>query len=118
MQVVAGDYAAGGEFGAFSFTTLANGETTDWLAIGAELTLDLRADGTVTGRLFVPEADEDGGDLDEGMNGTWTLDGNTVRFQQTADTFVRDLAFDWTDGVLTGERTFDDHRVRVVLLRD
>ena len=117
MEVVAGQYDAGTSFGALRFTTTIDGETTDWLAAGATLTLTLDADGTVAGRLFIPGMDEDGGDMDEDMAGAWTLSGSTVLFEQEADTFVRDMPFTYTDGVLSGDRTFDDVRVQVVLLQ-
>lgn len=116
MAVVAGEYDAADTFGALSFTTTADGETTDWLAAGARLTLTLDADGTVAGRLFIPGGDEDGSDMDADMAGTWTLSGTTVRFEQEADTFVRDMPFTYTDKVLSGDRTFSDVRVRVVLV--
>jgi hypothetical protein len=117
MESMAGAYAASSGFGVLSLTTTEDGQTIDWLAAGADLRLQLEADGTVSGRLFIPDADEDGGDLDEDMAGTWTVMGNTVRFEQAADTFVRDMAFALTDGVLTGDQTFGDVRVRVVLVR-
>ena len=116
MAVVAGEYDATDSFGALTFTTTADGQTTDWLAAGASLTLTLNADGTMDGRLFIPGVEEDGGDLDESMAGTWTLSGTTIDFQQDADTFVRDMPFTYTDGALSGDRTFDEVRVQVVLV--
>jgi hypothetical protein len=51
------------------------------------------------------------------LNGSWTLTGNTVRFTQTSDTFVRNM--DWIAGKdrLSGDKTFGAVRVRVVLKR-
>lgn len=117
MAVVAGEYDATDTFGALTFTTTADGETIDWVAAGASLTLILDADGAVAGRLFIPGGEEDGSDMDADMAGTWTLTGTTVRFQQEADTFVRDMAFTFTDTVLSAEQTFNEVRVRVVLIK-
>jgi hypothetical protein len=63
--------------------------------LGGELEIVLNADGTTTGHLFVPGADEGGGDLDESLAGRFTFDAGTgeVTFEQDADTFVRDLSF-------------------------
>jgi hypothetical protein len=115
--LVAGLYQATDDFGALSFTTTAEGETTDWLAAGGSLSLSLGADGTVSGELYLPGADEGGADLDADMAGSWSLEGNSVTFEQDADTFVRDMPFVFADGVLTGEATFQGVRVRVVLIQ-
>lgn len=118
MAAVAGVYSAADTFGALTFTTTTDGTITDWLAAGATLTMTLTADGAVAGRLFIPGAGEDGGDLDEDLAGAWTLSGSTVQFDQAADTFVRDMPFTYTDGVLSGDRTFGAVRVQVVLVQD
>ena len=111
IDAVAGSYAA------TEFTVTEAGATTDLLATGASLQLDLAVDRSVTGRLFVPDADEGGGDLDAQLTGTWTLDGSTVRFTQPEDTFVRDTPFTFADGELRADRTFGTARVRVTLRR-
>lgn len=70
-----------------------SGTTIDVSAQGGSLTIALTSQHTTTGRLFVPGGGNGGADLDADLVGTWTLSGNTVRFSQAADTFVRDLAF-------------------------
>jgi hypothetical protein len=117
MQKVAGHYVASQSYGALSFTTTASGETIDWLAVGGSLEIDLAADGTTTGRVFVPGGDEDGSDWEADLKGTWTLAGSTIRFSHKADTFVRDMPFTVRDGRLDGDQTFGGTRVRVVLAR-
>ena len=102
-------------YGATVFTITQDGQTTDFLALGATLQLDLHRDGTTTGRLLVPGGDEDGGDFDASMAGTWTIDGGTVSFQQDADTFVRDMPFTVHGNRLIGDATFGDVRVQVTL---
>lgn len=103
-----------GSYEATTFTTTQDGDTTDQLAQGAEFTIELDGDGTTTGQLFVPDGGEEGGDLDESLDGTWTFDSGSgmVEFDQSADTFVRDMTFSAVGvggGVrLEGEETFGD----------
>ena len=100
-ETVAGTYEA------TMFTVTSGVGTTDLLAIGATVDATLAPDGTTSGRLFVPGAGEGGADLDEDLTGTWTLLGDTVTFDQTADTFIRDADFIAGRNTLTGEGTFD-----------
>jgi hypothetical protein len=119
LTLAAGSWSAEGAFGAMVFTTSTGGstDTVDWLARGASLVVDLRTDGTTRGHLFVPGVDEDGGDIDEDLTGTWTFEGSTVRMQHEADTFLRDMTFDYDVDVLMGEQTFSGSTIRVVLRR-
>ena len=117
MAALAGDYSAEGDFGALSFTTDGGGEATDWLEQGAKVEIRLTADGKTSGRLFVPGVDEDGGDLDEDLAGTWTLDAETIHFEHDADTFIRDMPFRVEAKKLVGEASFDEVTVRVELAR-
>jgi len=116
-QYRAGDDSASDVLGVLEFTTMEDGVTTDWVQRGAHLTIILSENGTVTGRLFVPGADEDGGDFDQPMDGTWTSEGAIVRLTQSADTFVRDVDWTWTGDRLTADHSFSDVRVSVVLER-
>ncbi|HLB37993.1 MAG TPA: hypothetical protein VJL31_15580 [Gemmatimonadales bacterium] len=109
VQEVAGSYNA------TTFTTREGGVTIDRLAQGALLDIVLQADSTTTGRLFVPDGAEDGGDFDANLAGTWVLRGDTVEFDHMADTFVRDMPFVFSNNKLTGERTFGTTTVLVVL---
>lgn len=106
-----------GSYTAAAFMSTNAGTTTDHLAGGASFTITLAEDGTTTGRLFVPGGAEGGGDLDADMTGTWTLAGRTLRFVQTADTFVRDMPFTVEPNRLRGEATFSGTTVRVTLGR-
>ena len=108
-ETVAGSYTG------TTFTLTSSAGTTDLLALGATVTVTLVSDGTTTGRLFVPNGAEDGGDLDADLAGTWALVGNTVTFSQTADTFIRDVAFTAGPNRLTGEDTFSGVTIRLVL---
>ena len=69
------------------------GHITDYIAMGSAITLELDPAGTVSGHLFIVGGNEDGSDMNADMSGTWALTGDTVTFDQTADTFVRDYIF-------------------------
>lgn len=121
-QSVAGTYAAAQSgaaapaYGTLTFTTTANGATTDQLARGAQVQVVLAPGGTTTGRLLVPAQGTDPG-LDANLAGTWTLSGSTVRLQHAADTFLRDMPLTAAGNQLIGDATFSGVRVRVVLQR-
>jgi hypothetical protein len=117
MQMLAGTYLVTDNYGAIIFTTTEDGKTTDWLAEGAILEIELTANGKTTGHLFVPGADEDGSDFEADLTGTWTLSGDTIHFAHQADTFVRDTPFLVRGSELRGERTFGEARVKVTLAR-
>jgi hypothetical protein len=106
-----------GTYEAAEFTITTGGSTTDLLLAGATVDATLAADGTTSGRLFVPAAGEGGADLDEDLTGTWTLDGETVTFDQTADTFIRDAEFIAGRNTLTGEGTFNGVAVFLQLVK-
>lgn len=112
---VAGAYRAGDSYGAWELTTTDDQQTTDWLEAGASVELSLASDGRTAGRIFVPGAEEDGSDWEADLAGTWSLTGNTVRFQHPADTFIRDMPFEVVGSTLVGDRTFGGTRVRMVL---
>jgi hypothetical protein len=111
VENVAGSYTAS------TFTYQTDAGTTDLLALGAVVSIELADDGTTTGEIFVEDGGEGGGDLDEDLTGTWTLAGSTVTFDQGADTFIRDLEFTADEDRLTGEDTFDDVTIRLVLTK-
>jgi hypothetical protein len=95
-----------GAYEAASFTATSGVGTTDLLALGSIVDATLDADGTTSGRLFVPGGDEDGSDLDVDLTGTWALDGDTVTFDHSGDTFIRDVPFIAGRNTLTAEGTF------------
>jgi hypothetical protein len=103
-----------GSYEATSFTTTSSGVVDDELADGAALEMVLNANGSVTGLLTAPTG-EGGGTLN--MAGTWSLSGNTVTFDQSADSFVRDMPFTVAGNTLSGDATFDGVRVRVTLTK-
>lgn len=56
------------------------------------LTINLAADGTTAGHLHLAAFNGNPA-VDADMVGTWTQTGNTIEFQQPADTFVRNMTF-------------------------
>jgi hypothetical protein len=104
-----------GVYEAVAFTTSTDGTVIDHLAAGADLEITLAGDGTTTGVLFIPDADEGGGDFQADLAGSWTLDDGIVTFDHAADTFVRDMPFEYRDGRLLGDATFSGARVQVTL---
>lgn len=99
-----------------TFTTTAGGVTTDQLEAGADLTLTLNPDNTMTGQLVVPK--NAGGTVAVvAMTGTWTLTGSTLRFEQNADTFVRQMPFEVTPNRLDGHATLKGTTFNVSLTR-
>jgi hypothetical protein len=64
----------------------------DVLAQGGSLSVTIASDNTASGTLSLP-ASVAGTPVTASMTGTVVQTGTTVRFEQTADTFVRDLTF-------------------------
>lgn len=107
-----------GSYVATTLTVEEEGSTTDALAEGAAITITLASDGTTTGTFVVPASlsetvQEEQADLE----GTWTLEGSSVSFDQQADTFLRDISLQVTNGALEAEETFGSETTRVVLER-
>jgi hypothetical protein len=111
MASVAGSYTA------TTFTVTESGGTTNILAAGGSISLTLAAAGTTSGTLFVPGGAEDGGDFDEDLTGTWTLQDSTVSLDHDADTFLRDMTLTVRGQQLVGQETFTDVTVAVVLAK-
>jgi hypothetical protein len=74
--------------------TPAGQSTTDVRAAGGSLSLLIAPDNTTSGTLSIPPSLNGGTPLNASLAGTATRSGNTVRFTQSAATFVRDLT--WT----------------------
>ena len=107
MEDVAGSYTAS------TFTL----SSVDLLALGATVTATLGADGTTTGRLFVPGL-AGNEDIDEDLEGTWSLSGTTVTFSPSASTVLTDVDFAAGPNTLTGEGTYQGGVLRLVMTRD
>lgn len=90
LENIVGAYAA----------TIFTGGGFDVLALGGGLEMTLAIDGSVTGTMEIPAAA--GGPFTADMAGTYSVTGNSLTFTQDADTFVRDMTWTWTNGVLNG----------------
>lgn len=111
-----GDVA--GSYEATALTATQAGTEHDFIAAGATIHLVLDEDGTTSGHLSIPASDLSNGEaVDADMAGSWTLDGAIVHIAQSADTFIRDLPFAVEGNSLTGDATFDDVHVHLVMSR-
>jgi hypothetical protein len=111
VETVTGTYTAS------TFTLTTTSSTTNLLVGGSTVSVTLAADGTTTGRLFIPGGAENGADFDADLTGTWTLTGSTVTFDQSADTFIRDVEFIAGKNRLTSEGTFSGTTIQLVLAK-
>jgi hypothetical protein len=112
VQNVAGSYQAS------SLTGTQSGVTVNLLSLGASVEIVLNENLTTTGRVFAPGLDEGGQDLDVDLAGTWSLQGETVTFNQAGDTFIRDVPFTVGRNRLQGEGTFSGVLVRLTLTKE
>ena len=72
----------------------------DVLAAGGSLSLVISASGATTGNLTIPGSLTGAGPEAISMTGTAQRSGATVQFQQTEDSFVRDLEWELTPTAL------------------
>jgi hypothetical protein len=111
-ETVAGSYTA------TTFTLSSVVGEINLLGAGATVSIDLASDHTTTGRLFVPDGNTDGSDLDEDLAGTWSLTDSTVTFDQSAATFIPQLDFVASANRLTAEGSFSGGTLRLVLTKN
>ena len=101
---------------ATTFTVTPTGQAPiNVLTAGGSLTINLMSDGTTTGSLIVPAGASGGTAINASMAGTFTRVGDTVTFDQDADTFVRDMDFTVSGSTLTGVENFGGGTVAVTL---
>jgi hypothetical protein len=82
-----------GAYAATVFRVTPTGQPTiDVLGQGGSLSVTIASNNTASGSLSLP-ASVAGTAFTASMTGTVVQTGATVRFEQTADTFVRDLTF-------------------------
>jgi hypothetical protein len=112
VQNVAGSYQA------TTLTATESGITTNLLQLGATIEIVLNENGTTTGRLFAPGLDEGGGDVDVDLVGTWTLNGDTVTFEQEGDSFIPQVPFVAGRNQLRGEDSIGTVLVRITLTKE
>jgi hypothetical protein len=113
---IAGSYAP-----TIFITTPSGGSARNELQAGSTLTLNLNSDGTTSGHLHIA-ANGAAPAFDADMAGTWVLNSDVVTFTQTADTFVRNMAFTVqsvgsSQVLLVGDQVFSGTRVNITLAR-
>lgn len=112
--IIAGDYVA-----TSATLTPATGDPTNLLAAGFTMSITLDGEGNTSGSLTIPAAlSESHQDETVSMAGTYTYNAvaETVTFDQSGDTFVRDITWAASTGQLAG--TFadsDGSTLRVIL---
>jgi hypothetical protein len=110
-----------GSYHATTLTLTENGQSTNMLAQGAELTVTLAADLTTAGTLVVPAAYTESGTTEaESLAGTYTYDAQagTVTFDHDADTYLRDVTWTVDGDRLTSTFTSGSTSLHTVLTRD
>jgi hypothetical protein len=105
-----------GSYISTTFTvTRVGGSPENALLAGALITIQLDPDGTTRGELEIPFRITRGEPVNESMTGTATRNGNTLRFDQTADTFVRDIVWTIGPGTVSGSYSNAEATVEVTL---
>ncbi len=91
-----------GTYSATTFRAVPTGQAPiDVLAAGGSLSVTIAADKSTTGTLNLPASVTGGAPFTATMTGTAVQTGSTVQFQQTADTFVRNLTWQLGTNTLT-----------------
>ena len=110
-ETLAGSYVA-------TTFTLSGEVAGDVLAEGGHMNITFNADGTTTGSLFVPESlNDEEGDFNADMAGTFVITDQTVALTQGADTFVRDVTWTVDGSQVHGSGTFSGVTITVILTR-
>jgi len=109
-----GPESVAGTYVATSFT-LAGATNADVLAEGGSITTTLTASGTTTGTMFIPAALNEGVDLTADLTGTFTINGQALRFSHTVNTFLRDITWIIEPMQLRGSGALGPSTVSVVL---
>jgi hypothetical protein len=108
-----------GSYVATTFLFGPTGQTpTDVLTVGGSMSIQIAADSTTSGNLTVPGSVTGGATLVANMAGTVTQTGDTLRFTQSANSFVRsDFWLKTGENTLRFDRTLDGTTLVVVLTR-
>jgi hypothetical protein len=111
-----------GTYQATEFNVTLNGATTNLLAGGASVTLELRSGGATAGRFVLPVTPGvQTTPVDDDLAGTFTLQNGVVRLTQQADTYIKDFLFVAADNQLRASQVIASPTVsgnlRLVLSR-
>jgi hypothetical protein len=107
-----------GTWVATSFQVTQTGQSPmNVLAAGGSLSITIASDNTTSGTLFLPASVTGGSALNASMAGTAVQSGNTIEFNQGADTFVRDATWTLVGNTMQGTWTGGGTAVQVTLTR-
>ena len=107
-----------GTWTATEFTITESGEQPqDVLAAGGSLTIVVSSNNTTSGSMTIPASLTGGSAVTESMEGTATVNGASVEFSQSADTFVRDLTWTFAGSSLTANQTVSGVTLDITLTR-
>jgi hypothetical protein len=114
--------SAVGSYRAIILVTTDNTGPTNQLMLGGALNMNLASNGTTSGHLYIAASGAQPV-LDADMAGTWTQNGDTIDFTQTADTFVRDMSFtiqriSTSVWALVGDQVFAGTRINLTLAHE
>jgi hypothetical protein len=98
-----------------TLTTEEGRVVTDQLRLGATIELILYGEGRTEGRLLIPVETGGCGTADVSLNGSWTLNGNTVTLNLVNESFLQAISMEFSQTQLTGQATKNGVVFRVVL---
>lgn len=107
-----------GAYTATTFQVASAGQgSRDALAEGGNLAITIAQDNSTSGTLTVPASITGGAPLVASMAGTAVLAGDSVRFEQAANTFVRRGYWKMSGSTLSMTQTADGATIVVTLTR-
>jgi hypothetical protein len=108
-----------GRYDAITWTITGAAETTDMLAEGSFLWIELRSDGSTDGEFYTPEgAAPEPAERLVSLEGSWSVTpDDVVTFEMEGDTFVRFVEWQYGAGRLENEFTIGQYTTRTVLRR-
>lgn len=113
-SLIAGAYSAT----VFQVTPQGSTSPLDLLAAGSSLNIVIDGGHSTSGQMRIPKAFlGTSADFVESMAGSATLTGTTVRFNQTADTFVRDLTWTTSGRTISANQVVGGDQYNIVLTR-
>ena len=107
-----------GNYSSSLFTLALDGNSPiDVLSAGGYINIELSEDSTTIGELFIPDTLDltGGGDLKFNLIGQFKLEGNSITFEQNADTFIRNAEWLYSSQKISGNYSKDGVVIEVVL---
>lgn len=93
-------------------------DAADFLAEGGGLSLTLSLGRMTNGTFVVPATVSASGQEETfDLTGTYTFEDTVVRFDQVADTLIRDVDWTYVENILRATGSFDGTTIEAVLIR-